>query len=111
MQCRHPTKTVTKLCSPKDSITISKEKNIKFQKGSQEHVPILIQGIVTLQERKMAVAIYILQNLAKSKNAEKKEVHCDIQKHVYMVNSTDTRQDACKIMQRTMPVNQEVIPR
>ena len=82
-----------------------------MQKRSQEHVPTLIQGIVTLQERKMVVAIYILQNLAKSKNAEKKEVHYDIQKHVYMVNSTDTRQDACIIMQKTMPVNQEVIPR
>ena len=59
----------------------------------------------------MAVAIYILLTLAKSQNAETKDVHCDIQKHIEMVNSADTRQDACIIMQKTMPVKQEVIPR
>ena len=99
------------MCSLKDSIIILEEKNIKLQKRSHENVPTLIQVIVSLQERKMAVAIYILQNLAKSKNAETKDVHSDIRKHVDMVNSADTRQDACIIIQRTTPVKQKVIPR
>ena len=75
------------LCSLKYSITISREKNIKWQKRSQENVPTLIQVIVNLPERKMAVATYILQNLAKSQNAETKDVHCDIQKHADMAQN------------------------
>ena len=59
----------------------------------------------------MAVAIYILQNFAKSQNAETKDVHCDIQKHVDMVNSADTKQDVCTIMKKVMPLEKEAIPR